>query len=352
MVKKGLLFVLTLGWIVQLFAANERSSEPSLAFQTEEDSPKVEMPFPIYDYKDYTDRKTSPINLNDPSNINTEIVYNPETGSYDIIQKIGERYYRYPTSMTQAEFIEYQRQKALEKYWGEKVTESNEQQRNLIPPLKVSGDAFDAIFGGDEINIRPQGSAQLSFGVNVSRYDNPALPEKQRRVATFDFQQQIQLNMVGQIGDKLKLTISQNTEAVFNFQNQVKIEYTGYEDEIIQKIEAGNVSLPLNTTLIQGSQSLFGIRTDLRFGRLTVQSILSQQKGKRQEINVAGGAQVQDYSVRVDNYEANKHYFLNYYHREHYDDAMKTMPNVSSPVNVTKIEVWVTNRIKDRKSVV
>ena len=63
------------------------------------------MPFPIYDYKDYTDRKTSPVNLNDPSNINTEIVYNPETGSYDIIQKIGERYYRYPTSMTQAEFI-------------------------------------------------------------------------------------------------------------------------------------------------------------------------------------------------------------------------------------------------------
>jgi DNA repair exonuclease SbcCD ATPase subunit len=103
--------------------------------------------------------------------------------------------------------------------------------------------------------------------------------------------------------------------------------------------------LPLNTTLIQGSQSLFGIRTDLRFGRLTVQSILSQQKGKRQEINVAGGAQVQDYSVRVDNYEANKHYFVNYYHREHYDEAMKTMPNVSSPVNVTKIEVWVTNRI-------
>lgn len=345
MVKKGLLFVLTLGWIVQLFAANEYSSEPSLAFQTEEDSPKVEMPFPIYDYKDYTDRKTSPINLKDPSNINTEIVYNPETGSYDIIQKIGDQYYRYPTSMTQAEFVEYQRQKALEKYWGEKVTETNEQQRNLIPTLKVGGDVFDAIFGGDEINIRPQGSAQLSFGVNVSRYDNPALPEKQRRVATFDFQQQIQLNLVGQIGDKLKLTISQNTEAVFNFQNQVKIEYTGYEDEIIQKIEAGNVSLPLNTTLIQGSQSLFGIRTDLRFGRLTVQSILSQQKGKRQEINVSGGAQVQDYSVRVDNYEANKHYFLNYYHREHYDDAMKTMPNVTSPVNVTKIEVWVTNRI-------
>lgn len=343
--KRSFLILLTLCWTVNLFALKERAEK--LSYKTEQDSPKVDLPFPIYDYRDYTDQKNSPINLNDPSNINTEIVYNMETGNYEVVQKIGDQYYRYPTSMTQQEYIEYQRQKALNDYWGEKVEETNEQQRNLIPPLKVGGEAFDVIFGGDEINIRPQGSAELSFGVNVSRYDNPALPERQRRVATFDFQQQIQLNMVGQIGDKLKLTISQNTEATFNFQNQVKIEYTGYEDEIIQKIEAGNVSLPLNTTLIQGSQSLFGIRTDLKFGRLTAQTILSQQKGKRQEINVSGGAQVQDYEVRVDNYEANKHYFLNYYHREHYNEAMETMPIVNSQVNITKIEVWVTNRISE-----
>lgn len=327
------------------WAVNESGDGDRLMIPLEEDTPKVELPFPLHDYYDYTDQRKSPIDFADPGNINTDIEYNPETGNYEVVQKIGDQYYRYPTSMTQAEYIEYQRQKALQEYWGEKVEQENEQQRNLIPPLKVGGEAFDLIFGGDEINIRPQGSAELSFGVNVSRYDNPALPERQRRVATFDFQQQIQLNMVGQIGDKLKLTISQNTEATFNFQNQVKIEYTGYEDEIIQKIEAGNVSLPLNTTLIQGSQSLFGIRTDLRFGRLTVQSILSQQKGKRQEINVSGGAQVQEYDVRVDNYEANKHYFLSYYFREAYDEAMETMPIVNSPINITKLEVWVTNRI-------
>lgn len=343
--KRSVLVLLAIVCTINLWAGKKNESKRVLTYFVEEDSPKVELPFPIYDYRDYTDRKKSAINLADPANINTDIVYNPETGNYEVVQKIGNQYYRYPTSMTQAEYIDYQRRKALNDYWGEKVEETSEQQRNLIPPLKVNSDAFDLIFGGDEINIRPQGSAELSFGVNISRYDNPALPEKQRRVATFDFQQQIQLNMVGQIGDKLKLTISQNTEATFNFQNQVKIEYTGYEDEIIQKIEAGNVSLPLNTTLIQGSQSLFGIRADLRFGRLTVQTILSQQKGKRQEINVAGGAQVQDYEVRVDNYEENKHYFLNYYHREHYDEAMKTMPIVNSQVNVTKIEVWVTNRI-------
>lgn len=319
---------------------------PGIWALSQTDTGGVNLPFPIYDYYEYTQQKYSPINLNDPSNLNTEIVYNPTTGQYEIYQKIGGIYYRYPSSMTFEEYMEYQRQSALQREWSAQVEKDNEQQRgSLIPPIKMKGEAFDIVFGGDEINIRPQGSAELSFGVNVSRYDNPVLPVKQRRVATFDFQQKINLNLVGQIGDKLKLTIQQNTEATFNFENVVKIEYTGYEDEIIQKIEAGNVSLPLNSTLIQGSQSLFGIRTDLKFGPLTVQTILSQQRGQRKEINVTGGAQIQDYEVYADNYEANKHYFLNYYHRDHYDSAMQTMPIVSSGVNVTKLEVWVTNRV-------
>lgn len=317
-----------------------------LGASAQTDTGKTTLHYPIYDYYDYTQQQNTPINLTDPANVNTEIVYNPTTGQYEIYQKIGGLYYRYPTSMTMDEYLEYQRKKALNDYFREKVDEDNDQQRGaIIPPIKMESEAFDIIFGGDEINIRPQGSAELSFGVNISRYDNPVLPVKQRRVATFDFQQKINLNLVGQIGDKLKLTIQQNTEATFNFENVVKIEYTGYEDEIIQKIEAGNVSLPLNSTLIQGSSSLFGIRTDLKFGPLTVQTIMSQQRGKQQEINVAGGAQVQDYEVFADNYEANKHYFLNYYHRDHYDTAMQTMPIVNSGVNITKIEVWITNRI-------
>ena len=311
----------------------------------ESDTPKVNLPYPISDYRDYSTKPNTRFDFNPPANIQTEIKYNPETGMYDIFQKIGDRYYRYPTSMTLKEYMVYERKKAMNDYFQEKIEDEDQAAGDLIPPLKIESKGFDMIFGGDEISIRPQGSAELQFGVNISKYDNPSLPVNRRRVTSFDFQQKIQLNLVGQIGDKLKLEISQNTEATFNFQNQVKIGYTGYEDEIIQKIEAGNVTLPLNTSLIQGSQSLFGIRTDLKFGRLTVNTILSQQKGKRQEINVEGGAQMQDFEVKADNYEANKHYFLNFYHREHYDVAMKTMPFVNSGVNITKIEVWVTNRI-------
>ena len=319
---------------------------PYLGYYIEEaDTPKVNLPYPISDYHDFTSKPNSRLDLNLPSNIDTKIVYNTETGMYEVYQKIGNLYYRNPTAMTQSEYMAYERQKALNDYFTEKVASENSADQNIIPTLNVKGEAFDLIFGGDEISIRPQGSAELSFGVNISKYENPALPIRSQRQTQFDFDQQIQLNLVGQIGDKLKLEIAQNTSgATFNFQNQVKIGYTGYEDEIIQKIEAGNVSLPLNTSLIQGSQSLFGIRTDLKFGKLTVNTLLSQQRGQRQEINVAGGAQQQEFEVKADSYEENKHYFLNFYHRENYNKAMASMPYVNSGVNITKIEVYVTNR--------
>ena len=153
----------------------------------------------------------------------------------------------------------------------------------------MRGEAFDRIFGGNTINIRPQGSAEVIFGINTSRTDNPRIPVDQRRITTFNFDQRIQLNLVGNIGEKLKIDTNYNTEATFDFENQVKLDYTGYEDEIIQKIEAGNVSLPLNGTLIQGSQSLFGLKTELRFGRLTATAIFSQEKGQRRNVQVSGG---------------------------------------------------------------
>ena len=172
---KRIILILLVGFSTQIFANKTGIFDVNHLQKVALDTPKVDLPFPIYDYQDYTERKKSPISLTDPDNIDTDIVYNPETDGYEIVQKIGGRYYRYPTSMTREEYLAYQRKKAEQEYWGKKVADDNEQQRDpLVPSLKVKGEAFDMIFGGDEINIRPQGTAQLQFGVNVSRYDNPA----------------------------------------------------------------------------------------------------------------------------------------------------------------------------------
>ena len=154
----------------------------------------------------------------------------------------------------------------------------------------------------------------------------------------------IQLNLIGKIGDKLRVTTNYNTEASFDWENQVKMDYTGYEDEILKKIEAGNVTLPLNSTLITGSQSLFGIKTEMQFGRLRMITVLSQQRGKKQEVNVQGGAQTQQFSVNAENYEANKHYFLSHYFRDNYDNWMASLPIINSPVVITRVEVYVLNQ--------
>ncbi|MCC6690926.1 MAG: cell surface protein SprA, partial [Bacteroidia bacterium] len=317
---------------------------------TPPDSPNVD---PIkYKFKDESIQ--DPLNypnggglkLNDPSNIKKEVVYDPSTGQYNITQKMGEQDYRPPTFMTQDEYMDYQLHKQVKSYWKQRTgAESmNQSSRALIPKLHVNSELFDRVFGGNTVDIRPQGTAQLIFGVNNSRTENPILPVRQRSITTFNFNEKIQLNVIGKIGDKLKLTTNYNTEATFDFENQMKIEYNGHEDEIIKKIEAGNVTLPLTGSLITGSTSLFGIKTQLQFGRLTATTLLSQQKGKKSEINVTGGAQITQFEVTGDNYESNRHYFLSQFFRERFDTALSKLPFIQSTINISKMEVWVTNR--------
>ncbi len=320
---------------------------------TPEDSPfrKVEpkdttdLPFPLQDQGiNPSEHGVSGVNLQDPDNINSEVVYDPETGTYSIVQTIGDSlYFRTPIELTQDEYLNYDFTKSLSEYWNKQQDKVDEESQAFAPKMTIDSKGFANIFGSNEIEIRPQGSAELSFGVNISKTDNPRIPQRQRSITTFDFGQKIQLNVVGNIGTKLKLSTNYNTEATFDFENQMKLEYTGSEDEIIQKIEAGNVSLPLSGSLIQGSQSLFGMKLETKFGRLKNTTVLSQQKGERKEITVEGGAQTQTFDIKADAYEANKHYFLSQYFRDQYDVAMQSLPIVNSAVNITRIEVWVVN---------
>ena len=242
----------------------------------------LKYPFPdnISDPYSNPNYPNSPLYMGDPTNINTTVEYNPDQNQYDINSMIGSEFYRNPSYMTFQEFVEEQNKQSTHKYWQQLASGESllAKKRGFNPKLYVPGQAFERIFGSNTIDIRPQGSAELTFGLNTSRNENPAIPEKQRKVTTFDFKQKIQMNVVGNIGTKLKTQINYNTEAAFDFDNTVKLDYTGQEDEIIKKIEAGNVTLPLTGTLIQGSQSLFGIKTQLQFGHVTVTGLFSQQK--------------------------------------------------------------------------
>jgi cell surface protein SprA len=312
------------------------------------DTPEVTLPYG-FDDESTGDPLNYPnsggLKLNEPSNVKTNVEYDPSTGFYNINQSMGGMNYRPPTYMESDEYQDYMFKKQVKKYWNARsdAESQNNQNKPTIPKLNVGGEIFDRIFGGNTVDIRPNGSAELIFAYNGTKTENPAIPVRNRKVNTFDFNERIQLNVIGKIGTKLNLTTSYNTEAMFDFENQMKLAYAGEEDDIIKKIEAGNVSLPLNGSLITGSQTLFGVKTQLQFGRLTVTGLLSQQKGKKSEVEVAGGAQVTKYEIEADNYEANKHFFLAQYFRDQYNTALANLPFVNSGVNINRIEVWISN---------
>ena len=302
--------------------------------------------YPYQDSKTIQLRPPTGIFLPNPSNIQRSVEFDPVTKQYIIREKIGERFYRASQYLSIEEYQRLENQLIKKNYWRElsDLPLSEARSPGFIPTVKVNSRAFERLFGGSTIDIRPQGSAELTFAGRLNKNENPLFNERQRKQGNFDFDQRIQMNLVGQIGDKLRITTNYNTEAQFDFENQVKLDYTGKDDEIVKKIEAGNVSLPLSSTLITGSQALFGLKTQLQFGRLNITSVFSQQKSQSKEITITNGSQQNDFRISADNYEANKHYFLAQYFRNNYNNALSNIPIIKSNVSISKIEVWITNK--------
>lgn len=311
----------------------------------EPDTSTTDLPFPFNDREGdfYTDPSNEPFNLGDPGIIDKSIVYDPITGQFIIQEKIGNLFFRDPMYLSFEDFLKNEFKRQNENYWMQRSEGINLLGRSEGITLAAENEALDRLFGGSSVEIRPKGNIELIFGGSFQNIENPTLPERARKQGGFDFDMNINMSVLGKIGDKMKLTTNYNTQATFDFENQVKIEYAGTEDEIIQLIEAGNVSFPLNSSLITGSQSLFGLKTKLKFGRLNITSVLSQQKSKRENIRIEGGAQTRDFEIEADDYDENRHFFLGHYFRDNYEQFLSTMPINSSPVNVTRTEVWVTN---------
>lgn len=290
--------------------------------------------------------KQNGLHLGTPSNITREVIFDPITRQYIVREKLGSRLYRPPQYLTIQEFQDYEQQLSKRNYWRELADQqlAEARQDRLIPTIYVQSEAFERIFGGNTIDIIPRGSADISIMAQHNKNANPMFNERQRSQWGFDFDQRIQMNLTGQIGDRLKITTNYNTEAQFDFENQIRLDYTGKDDDIIKRIELGNVSMPLNTTLISGTQALFGLKTQLQFGRLNVTGIFSQQRSQQREITIKNGAQESEFALKADEYEDNQHYFLSQYFRDNFNRAMAMAPILTTDVNITQIEVWISNR--------
>ena len=307
---------------------------------------KLKSPIPKEDNNPLNNTPKSPFSGRDPKNKTQEVVYDPVTNTYTLQNKIGDLKDGRPVRLSLDEYLDYDAQKAIKKYWRERSGTSDGgggESKGFIPQLRVPGDLFSSIFGSDRIDIRPNGSVEIIFKIIHTRTSNENIMEKHRKQTIFDFDANIQLNMKAKIGDKIAWDLNYNTLANFDFENKFKLRYEGKEDEIIKLIEFGDVTMPLHSTLIQGSQTLFGGKTQLQFGKLMLTAVVSQQKGSRKNITVSGGGAMNEYEFRADDYEEDRHYFIAQYFYDNYNAALETLPLVNSRINITRIEVWRTN---------
>ena len=286
--------------------------------------------------------------LKTPENISQVTEYDEQDGTYSIGSKLGDRYLEVPTVMTPDEYNRWVMHRSMQSFFLEKYEEEmKEESENRFDFTDMQFDLGPAekIFGPGGVQIKTSGSATVKLGFDHSRVDNPSLSVQNRKTGGFDFDEQINLNVNARVGDKINMDMNYNTEAVFDVDTKkIKLRYEGKEDEIIRLLEAGNVSFPTNSSLIQGATSLFGIRSDLQFGKLKLQMVLSQKESSSASVSSEGGDQLTDFEIDASSYDENRHFFLSHWFRDNYDRNMSMLPNIVSGVKVTRIEVWVTNK--------
>jgi len=297
----------------------------------------------------YEDLDTTAVSLHRPDNLKQEAELDSLTGNYRVGTKLGTGgYLNTPILMTPDEYQRWTLRQSMGAYYRQKnreAFESSGKKKFDFTDMHFNLGPADKIFGPGGVSIKTQGSAEVKLGGNIKKQDNPSLAANRRKTFGFDFDEKINLSVTGKVGDKVNMNINYNTDATFNVDaQQLKLKYDGKEDEIIKLVEAGNVSMPSNSTLISGVSSLFGLRTDVQFGKLKLQAVVSQKNSASKSASSKGGAQTQNYELSAVDYEENRHYWLSHFFRDNYDRWMKTLPTIASGLTIKRIEVWVTNK--------
>ena len=286
--------------------------------------------------------------LKDPSNITSVVEFDPETGCYVIHTRLGDYDIVTPYIMSADDFSNNDFRRSMMEYYRQKNAESaqdKEQDPFNFLDMQFGMGPLEKVFGPGGVQLKTTGSVIVKMGVKSNSTDNPSLSVSQRRKTYFDFEQKIQANITATVGDKMRFNMSYNTGATFDFDSKnLKLAYEGKEDEIIKNIEAGNVSMTTGSSLIHGSAALFGIKTKLQFGKLTATALVSQQNSVSQTVNSKGGSQTTEFYITADKYDQNRNFFLSHFFRDNYDNWCSKLPMSASGIQITRIEVWITNK--------
>ncbi|WP_166920679.1 T9SS outer membrane translocon Sov/SprA [Flavobacterium poyangense] len=291
------------------------------------------------------------LELENPPSILSAYKYDPITDRYIYTKSVDGFSINYPIVLTPKEYEALVLKESRRDYFRKKAdaidgkkSGSEAAKKDLLPRYYINSSLFESIFGSNTIDVKPTGSVEMDLGIRYTKQDNPSFSPRNRSNLTFDFDQRISMSLMGKVGTRLEVNANYDTQSTFAFQNLFKLAYTPSEDDIVQKIEVGNVSMPLNSTLIRGAQSLFGVKAQLQFGKTTITGVFSEQKSQTKSIVAEGGGTVQNFDLYALDYDNDRHFFLSQYFRNKYDASLKKYPFIDSRVQITRLEVWVTNK--------
>lgn len=297
-----------------------------------------------------------PINLNTPANIKTTVRYDFNTKRYVFENRIGENIISTPFSMSPEEYLNYRRQNDQINYFRKRNSLSYKEpdlsRRFTLPNSNRKKDPIESFFGPGGIVITTSGYIEVSAGIKHNILNNPTLPQRARRRSIFNFDQDIDMKMNAKVGNKINFDLNYNSETLFDLDaKRINLTYKGGEDDIIKNIGVGNVRMTTTNSLINSGESLFGVKSDLQFGNLNINTVFTRQLSENAPFQLDGSEQTYPFIINADQYDENRHFFLGHYFREAYDGALSKLPFVQSKVTISRIEVWVTNKRGDYNQV-
>tara|TARA_B100000315_G_scaffold249608_1_gene281092 strand:- start:10472 stop:16594 length:6123 start_codon:yes stop_codon:yes gene_type:complete len=148
-----------------------------------------------------------------------------------------------------------------------------------------------------------------------------------------DIEQRQNLKIEGKIGDRISVQMDQDSERDFDWENNIRIDYSGKEDDIVQKIEAGNISLSLPGTQLAtfsgSNKGLFGLKSMMQFGPVEITSIASLEKTKKEKKTFDGGSSSSGENIQDKSYRKNQYFFI--------DEAFRNGTDIEGDNGISEI---------------
>lgn len=196
---------------------------------------------------------------------------------------------------------------------------------------------------GVDIGRLGRASLQVSGNVNISGkmvFQDQELVRStlnQTQNTALEFDQKQNLNIKGKIGDRITVAMDQDSERSFDWENNIRISYKGHEDDIVQNVEAGNISLSLPATkyvTFSGkNQGLFGVKAISKLGPVDITTIASIEKTKKETSEWEGGGQSSEIEIRDVDWVKNKYFFIHPWFRNGFNSDTSTI-GLSSPIQI------------------